>query len=541
MTDNMVYKSRQQIFSKSVFYSLIALILAAGWGVRLIGLKYSVFAYNYRRGDEPAAYEKALHYSRAQLKIKNNLPLDDAEKKSQYQSSALLGKGGVLPGPLQNMIIARGMKITGNIEGAHILILVMHCLSIILCWHIAYLLFGQVISLLTVIMASFFFWPVYYSFGMWHPHFIPLVAVLTAWPLACHLKTDKTFWLMPAAFFFTLFFQFHLIGSFLIFFLVFYFICFIDKKNQAAVAILTGITLALAMFYRNYLSFEFSTGFSNLRGLFAHGLFHIEVLKIFSNCIVVGSAEISRIIDGGFPAYREFYSRYMISFFLAAPFILLSLLLPLLAYIHILRETFLTLAGKKIKHWKEIIKNRKELFFLSGWFFIPWMIYLLRLKYHELRFVALDFPVMYAMFAIYIVQLSDKFLTKKTYLLFAVIVCFNTAVTFFSLEWGLYVLKKPPHMIFSLRYYDNIAWKIINDLEKNGKTDYYIEFNRSAYSQKLNWFYDGIIEHIERTGAGRYVYADEASSIYRISSSSLINNYSCLGSIYSVYLLKKNE
>ncbi|MFC1504252.1 hypothetical protein ACFL6D_02430 [Spirochaetota bacterium] len=517
------------------------LIILSGWAIRIIGYKYNVFFYYYRRGDEPAAYHKALLYLSAQDKKAHELPLTQSEEEATYLGSALLGAGGVLPGPLQNMILAFGIRRSGDIEGAHILTLMLHCLAILLVFHGTLILFGRGAALMTAMMTSLFFWPVYYSFGMWHPHFIPVMSSLTFWALALYERYRKPVFAGLAAFFYTLFFQFHLIGAFLVFFIVFYFIFFVENKKHFLIGTGTGVIFALILFYRKYLSVEFTTGFSNIRNLMIHGLFHIEVLKIFSNVIVVGSAEISRVIYGGFKAYLAFYRKYMGSFAAAVPIILLSLALPAYSYYYIFRHTFIRLFRTNIKKWKETISGDRSLFFISAWFFIPWAFYLIRLKYHELRFVALDFPVMYTMFSIALMALHARIKRKIIPVLISVIVIFNIALSFFTYDWGGSFLAKEPHMIFSLRYYDAVARIIIHDLKEVKKSSYVIEFDHEKAGEQASDWYSALRQHINRTTFSEVLFDPSSENIYRLSNTEEIKGYKMLHKIYTVHLHKKKK
>ncbi|MBI4978110.1 MAG: hypothetical protein HZC28_11540 [Spirochaetes bacterium] len=523
------------------YYKAVCAVLIAGVALRLFGFLYTPFFYHYRMGDEPAAYRMAMLYMTGEEKKKQGIELNYEEKRAQYLSSAYLGVDrAALAGPLQNQLLALGIKMSGTIEGAHVVTFILHCLSLILVWHGAQLLFGRRAALLTLVMAALFTWPVYYTFGMWHPHFISLVAAAVCYPLIWHLKTQKAVFAALSAFSYTLFFQFHLIGAFLFFFIIFYFIFLAEKKRLFIVGVVLGAAAAVVLVYIPYLKMELSTGFVNVRNLFDHGLFHIEVLKLFSNIVVVGSAEMSRIIFQGWQGYQEFYARYMGSVFVALPFVFLSMAIPIAGYVYIFRETFIALFRKPLRTWFTEIRGRKELWFVSGWFFIPWIAYFLRLKYHELRFVALDYPVMYAMFAVAILALYDRYKGRGAKLIavgMTVVVVFHVALSIFLFDYGRYELRKPPHLVFSLRYFDAITRPILADLKRDGDTTYRFEMDGPTH-------YSGMMlgrlkDHVVDTTSGAVQYNENAKHVYRISNLPALPGYEMKREIYSVYLHRK--
>lgn len=520
---------------------LILITILAGICLRLIGFSQSTFAWGYRRGDEPAAYHKAILYLSARDKQARQQPLSQDEQNALCFGSALLGAGGILPGPLQNVLLARGIQLTGDIEGAHLVTLLLHCLTILLVWHGTHVLLGKQVAFLTTVMTALFAWPVYYSFGMWHPHFIPVLASFVFWALALYHHSKHPVFAGLLGMFVALFFQFHLIAGFLLFFLLFYFLFMVERKTVFLLSAAGGVLLAIVLSYQAYLAYEFAHGFDNLRRLFDNRIqfFHPEMFKVFSNILVVGSAEISRLIPGRFPGYLDFYATYFGHFALAAPIILASLALPAHAYVVSFRESLGQLFRTRLRAWKETIRSRQDWFILAGWFFIPWIAYLLTRKYHELRFVSLDYPVMYAMFALALIRLNQRWKRNIVPIVFSVLVLFNVLLSLFQYDYSRRHLRKPPHLVFSLRYYDAVTRGIMTACKHQGCDTYSMEFNKEKLTRSQKSFFGGLLEHVTRTTHGRLSWADDARCRFRISARPTLPGYELVRPVLSVYLHRR--
>ncbi len=521
----------------------LVLILLAGWGIRLLGFYVSPFYHHHRMGDEPAAYRVALHYLSGNEKLRAGKQLSELsleEQKARYLGSTYMGHEGLLPGPLQSKILACGIQLTRSAEGAFVVNLLLHCLSLLFLWHATFLLFGRNVSLLALLMAALFFWPIFYTFGMWHPHFISILAALVFWCLALYEKYRHWFAAMILGFTFTLFFQFHLIGAFLIFFFAFYFLFFVKRKIIFTPFVALGVALAISGFYLDYLREEFRTGFHNFRGLMDHGLFHVEALKLFSNVVVVGSAEISGAVFGGFDALLRFYRLTTGHFAVAVPFILLSLSLPILAYVILFRRTVWPLLKTSVRNWTKVIETNRSLFLISGWFFIPWMVYFARLKYHELRFVALDFPVLYTIFALALLQLAEKgkLWSRLIWTSFALVIAFNVWISIGYFRFGISEIKKSPHLIYSLRYYDRIARVILSDIEKENGKDFFIVFDRDKNPGWSTAYFDSLIIHIQDSSFGRFKPNPDSPRKYLLSDRKEIQGWERKQEIFGIYLYR---
>ncbi len=524
---------------------LIFGIILVGWGLRFFGYFYSPFYHHHRMGDEVEAYRKAHLFLIGNEKLDKNLTLDSEEEKARYLGSAYMGRDGLLPGPWQNRILAWGLKLpgfNGSIEGAHLLTLLFHCLILLLVAHGTWLVWGREAAVLTTAMSATFFYPVFYSFGLWHPHNIAVCATLVFYPMALYHKSQHWLFLGLAAMAETIFFQFHLIGAFLIFFVGFYFLLLETKKLRFTLTSILGICLALFIFYPTYLKHEWLTHFDNFKRLMDNGLFNFEVIKIPSNMVVMGSAELSGVIIGGWRAYQNFLTLSYGSFIVGILLILPTLALPLWAYWELLQKTFFNLVKLPVRTWLNHFKEQRDLYFLAGWLFVPWLAYALRLKYHELRFVALDYPVMYIVYSLAILSLAKRCSWKMLGPVVSLIFLVQIYSSIAYMNYGRTLLGQEPHLIYSLRIFDRIEQEIDNDLGHPSQATYSFEVEnwqgqgreREYYEQYLHY----LRQQINLASRGRLTHDVKSISRYALGVGEM-PHFKKLATFYGATLYKR--
>lgn len=502
--------------------TLAVLILAMLW--RVLAFTVSPLEHHHRIGDEPLSYRMARAWMTDRQKP-DTAPRTDDERKSRWLSWAYLGAGGQLPGPLPNALLGTGLRLTGDVEGAHLAMLVMHLLALVAALHAAWILAGPRVALLTALMTGFFYYPVFYSQTIWHPNGIPFMAAFCFWGLTLWHKRGSFAGLVFSAFILTIFPQFHLIGAFLIFFFLFYVVFLETRRLRFLAASAVGLAFGLILGYPAYLSHEFASGFANLRNLFNHDGIYFETLKVISNMVLVGSAENSGLIFGGFAAVKSFYAVAWGHLAVAVPFLVLTIALPVFAYVWAFRSLWSRLRPWSIRGWFPALRGMEELpggtgattrdlVFLMGWILVPWFVYTARLKYHELRFVGLDFPVMHVLFALALNALATRWGWNKVGVLFGLVVATHMVSTVGHWRYGKEVLHKPPHLIYSLRLYDPIGRAVEKDL--GGAGTWALDFPPGDHGHWAGVYRDFLYDHVSVMTDGRVLGNPASTARYRL-------------------------
>ncbi|BBM89588.1 hypothetical protein COTS27_01293 [Spirochaetota bacterium] len=355
---------------------LIVLVVTSCF-VRLYWLFMGMGSSHYSYHDEVAAVlygEKWLYYSHAMF------------------------SSGQLPGPWQNIIFWLLIRILPSSPLMLYLVPMMWGLVEIILIYIMILKWSENknAALIGAALSAYAPWSLQFSYTFWNPYPVIPLMTLTMIVLYDVLHQDRSrriFWLIVLIAIMPFFHMMSFFAAMGIVGLILYEWRRISLNYRyGGWGLLVGILLYVPFIY-----FDAKNNFMILRGYIAGDLIRskVEVLKVISNHLIIGSHEISRFVGYNWKTYAFFLNKYYGT--IVIPFLAIGLSVPLALYAWIL-------FFKRAWHDREG-SDRKLLVYMG----VTILSFSLTFQAHELRYVNVTWAILFYVLALGITALIEKY------------------------------------------------------------------------------------------------------------------------------------
>ena len=381
---------------------------------------------------------------------------------------------GGLFGPAMWLLYSMPLSIHATPLAASIFLALISFSVIFLIYYLMTLLFSKRSAMIAASLYAVFPWPTILPVTIWEQPYLPLLYILFMIGLVKAIKQEKSPWIILPVIVMGIAFQLRIEAYAL--FIIFLAAIFL-YRIKISFKYLTFSLLGVLLLYAPYIVYELNHGFENTIYFFTNkgSRFKpkMEVLKIFSWALVIGSVEGSNPVAKGSRVLKHYYHYFSITTVLIWIFYVLNFTALLAAVKNFLQTIYTTVKKSSLIQFFRNHHGLSLLFLVYGVQLIFQLILLYPVDYN---YVYQFMPLTIILFAIWIdSSLLSGILSKIPKKIFSVIaVVYIASIVVIDMGILLYKYKNLDHVY-------NIELLASNLKKKAGKQSFSIQFRKAGF------------------------------------------------------------